>query len=200
MALTLQNRLVLVTPPAAEPLTLVEVKSHLRIEHSDDDSLIQRLIDVAVRFVDVQGSLGKAMITQTWAEWFAPNPSTITLGVGPVQSVSAIRYYDADNALQVATLSNFLVMGTPSQTIVKPKIGFTWPTVFVRDDAIKIEYVVGYGNAANDVPQTVRHALMMLVAHYYENRENELIGTISKTLPFGFQDLINAEKAGGWYG
>ena len=65
-------------------------------------------------------------------------------------------------------------MGTPSHKIVKPKSGYSWPTVFVRDDAIKIVYAVGYDIAASDVPQTVRHALMMLVGYYNENHESEL--------------------------
>ena len=73
-------------------------------------------------------------------------------------------------------------------------LDFTWPTTFVRDDAIAIEYVIGYGDTFRDVPSTVRHALFMLVSHYYENRENELIGTISKTLPFGFEALIDSER------
>ena len=57
----------------------------MRIEHSDDDALIARLINVAIGFVDVRGALGKAMITQTWGEWLAPNPSVVYLSLGPVQ-------------------------------------------------------------------------------------------------------------------
>lgn len=114
------------------------------------------------------------MISQTWAEWIAPNPSTMRLSIGPVQSVLAIKYYDTNNTFQTDNLSNYLVMGTPSHKIVKPKSGYSWPTVFVRDDAIKIVYAVGYDIAASDVPQTVRHALMMLVGYYNENHESEL--------------------------
>ena len=117
----------------------------------------------------------------------------------PVYSVSEIKYYDTENALQTTTLSNFHVLGTAGRTLVSPKTGHAWSTTFQRDDAIKIEYVIGYGNAASDIPETVRHALLMLVSHYYENRENELIGTISKTLPFGFDDLIGMERA-AYYG
>ena len=123
------------------------------------------------------------------------NPSVVYLSLGPVQSVSAIRYYDSNNALQTDTLSNYHIMGTAGRTLVSPKAGFNWPVTFQRDDAIKIEYVIGYGGAATDVPETIRHALLMLVAHYYENRENELIGTTSKTLPYGFEDLIGLERA-----
>ena len=197
--LPLQHRVERITAPSVEPISVVDAKKHLRVEHSDDDLLIKRLIETAVAMVDVTGVLGKGMITQTWREWYAPNPSQIVLSLGPIQSVSAIKYYDTDNALQTDTLSNYFVLGTSGRTTIKPKSGYTWPTTFVRDDAIAIEYVIGYGDTFRDVPSTVRHALFMLVSHYYENRENELIGTISKTLPFGFEALIDSER-NTWYG
>ena len=197
--LPLQHRFQIVSAPAVEPITVSEAKAQMRIEHSDDDALIARLIDVAVSFVDVRGALGKAMISQTWGEWLGPNPSVVYLSLGPVQSVSAIKYYDTTNALQSDTLSNYNVLGTSGRTVVSPKTGFSWPTTFQRDDAIKIEYVIGYGATRADIPSSVRHALLMLVAHYYENREIELVGVNSKTLPFGFDDLIGTERA-SFYG
>ena len=197
--LPLQHRVQLVTAPVRQPINISECKDQMRIEHSDDDIIINRFIDTATRYVDVTGALGKAMITQTWGEWIAPNPSVVYLSLGPVQSVSAIKYYDADNVLQTDTLSKYHVLGTSGRMLVSPKTGFNWPTTFQRDDAIKIEYVIGYGDAPTDVPETIRHALFMLVAHYYENREPELIGTISKTLPYGFEDLIGVERA-SYYG
>ena len=197
--LSLQYRFELITTPEILLISVGFAKKHMRVEHSDDDALIARLINVAVNFVDVRGALGKAMITQTWGEWLVPNLSVVYLSLGPVQGVSAIKYFNADNALQTATLSNFHVLGTPGWTLVSPKTGYSWPTTLQRDDAIKIEYVIGYGDAVSDIPETVRYALLMLVSHYYENRENELIGTISKTLPYGFDDLIGMERA-AYYG
>lgn len=199
MTLTLQHRVSLVTGPVNEPITVSDAKKHMRIEHNDDDAFIASLINVAISFTDVTGALGKAMISQTWAEHVGANPSTVYLSLGPVQSVSAIKYYDVDNALQTATLSDFHLIGQPGRYLIYPKAGKSWPTTFSRDDAIRIEYLIGYGDNSTDVPNTVRHALLMLVAHYYENRENELIGTISKTLPFGYDDLIGQERA-AWYG
>ena len=122
------------------------------------------------------------MTTQTWAEWFAPNPSQIILSLGPVQSVSSISYYDTDNALQTSLLTNYYVLRPSTRTLIKPKTGYAWPTTFTRDDAIKVEYVIGYGDTFRDVPSTLRHAILMLVSHYYENRKNELIGTITMFL------------------
>jgi len=193
-----QYALVRVTAPTVSPISLAEAKAQMRVEGSDDDTIIQRYIDAAISFVDVQGALGRAMMTQTWGQWLSPNPGTVLLLLGPVQSVSAIKYYDTDGALQTATLADFDVFGTPNRITVSPKSGKAWPTTQTRDDAIKIEYVVGYGSSPVNVPQTIRHALMMLVAHWYENRET----TSEKQmldLPYGFTDMIGMER-NQWYG
>lgn len=196
--LTPQHALVRVTAPAAAPITLAEAKAQMRVESSDDDTLIQRLIDAAIAYVDVKGALGAAMITQTWAEWLAPNPGTVRLALGPVQSVSAIRYYDTAGSLQNAVVGDFNVFGTPTFTTVAPKAGYNWPTTQTRDDAIKIEYVIGYGATSASVPETVRHALMMLVAHWYEARETAAEKQLA-SVPYGFDELIGIER-GRWYG
>jgi len=193
-----QFSLVRVTAPSASPISLAEAKAQMRVEGTDDDTIIQRLIDAAVAFVDVQGALGFAMITQTWGQWLSPNPGTVQLSLGPVQSVSAVKYYDVDGVLQTATLSDFNVFGTPNRITVSPKAGKAWPVTQTRDDAIKIEYVIGYGATSASVPQTVRHALMMLVAHWYENRETSSEKQMVD-LPYGFAEMIGIER-NQWYG
>ena len=81
----LQHRFELISAPAVEPVTVTDAKKQLRIEHSDDDALIARLINVVIGFVDVRVALGKATITQTLSEWLAPpNPSVVYLALGPV--------------------------------------------------------------------------------------------------------------------
>lgn len=197
--LSSQFALELITPPAVSPVTLDEAKAQMRVEHSDDDEIIQRFISVATAYVDANGALGKAMITQTWAQWLSPNPNVVEIMVGPVQSVSSISYYDIDGSLQLAEIADFDVFGTPLKKTIRPKSGKSWPVTQQRDDAIRIEFVVGYGDSPSDLPATVRHALMLLVSNWYENRESELIGLASKTLPFGFDQLIGIER-GHWYG
>lgn len=198
MTLTAQHALELVTPPLAQPISLAEAKSQLRVEHTDDDTIISRLIGVAVAYVDATGALGACMMTQTWGQWLGQNPGTVTLLLGPVQSVSAVKYYDVDNVLQTDTLSNYNILGTKTRTIVAPKNGANWPTTFQRDDAIQIQYACGYGGTSYSVPQNVRHAMMMLVAHLYENREatqnDKLI-----SVPFGFDEMLGQSR-GHWYG
>ena len=187
-----------IAAPATTPITLVEAKAQMRVETSDDDTLITRLIAAAVAFTDGQGALGKAMITQTWRQWVGNNPNEIQLAMLPVASVTAVKYYDTDGALQTATLADFEVFGISTYKYIKPASGKSWPVAQTRSDAIAVEYTTGYGAATTDIPDTLRHALLMLVAHWYENRENSTMDKLEST-PFGFDEMINIER-GNWYG
>jgi uncharacterized phiE125 gp8 family phage protein len=193
------HALEIVDAPAITPIALGEVKAQLRVEHSDDDVMIHRLIAVAVAYTDVRGALGQAMITQKWAQWMGPNPQQkVALVLGPVQSVTAIKYYDVDGVLQTDTLTNYQTFGTDFTSTVGPKDGFSWPATQNRSDAIRIEYEIGFGNAISDVPQSIRHALMLLVGHWYDNREQSQADKL-QDIPYGFQELLNISRV-SWYG
>jgi uncharacterized phiE125 gp8 family phage protein len=193
------HALEIVDAPATKPITLAEVKAQLRVEHSDDDVIIQRLIDVVVAYTDVRGALGQAMITQKWAQWMGPNPTQkVALVLGPVQSVTAIKYYDVDGVLQTDTLANYQTFGTDFTSTVGPKDGFAWPATQNRSDAIRIEYEIGFGDAIADVPQSIRHALMLLVGHWYDNREQSQADKL-QDIPYGFEELLNISRV-SWYG
>jgi len=186
------------TPPAIEPVTLAEAKAHLRVDSSDEDTLIGGLVAAAVSHLDGQGVLGRAMITQSWATWVRNSPSVVTLPVGPFQSLTSVEYYDSENALQTSDVANYEVRLAGDFVTVQPKSGFAWPGAYSRPDAIKITYAAGYGDAAADVPQSIRQAILLLVGHWYENREAVTEGTF-KEMPMAVDALIGVERV-GWYG
>ena len=58
----------LVTPPASLPVTLSEMKAHLRVVHADDDADIAAKQAGAVAILDGWGGLlGRCIMPQTWA-------------------------------------------------------------------------------------------------------------------------------------
>ena len=189
------DALTRLTAPASLPVSVTEARSQMRVEHDEDDLYISGLIDAAVAYVDAGGVLGRAMISQSWAQtgqhWAKRVPVTMT----PVQALTAVKYYDTDNALQTATLSDFRLIGGANDSYVEPVS--SWPATFNRPDALRIEVTVGYG-AATDVPATIRHAILMLVAHWYENREDSMEAKLNN-VPNGFDALIGVERA-SWYG
>ena len=197
--LACHNSLEIVDAPLITPITLAEVKEQLRVEANDDDTMLTRLIDVAVAYTDVRGALGQAMITQKWGQWIdSTPPQSVSLVLGPVQGVTSVKYYDTDGNLQTDDINNYEVFGTQFATKISPKSGFSWPVAQDRQDAIKIEYEIGYGDATTDVPQTIRHALMLMVGHWYDNREQTQMDDLSD-IPFGFMELLNMHR-NCWYG
>lgn len=162
--------------PATTPVSLAETKAHLRVDASDEDTLIASLIDVAVSHVE--RALGIALITQGWTvvrdAW--PGGWLVELPLAPLQSVASVTTYDADGAGTVFDASDYFVdtASRPPRLVLHGTA--PWPAPGRRANGIEIALTAGFGDAATDVPEPVRQALLMLVAHWYENREPAPLG------------------------
>lgn len=183
---------ILVTPPVKDPVTLEEAKAHLSILEDDGwNGLIEGYIKAATSYLDgYSGILGRCLITQTWKVNLCSWPaSMLELPLSPVQPDSAIVRYWYTTQLALGTSNYRLhVNGLPpylewTQTVVLP-------TYDIRDDAIEVEFVCGYGDNPSDVPAAIRHAIMLLIAHWFENREPVNVGNITTNLPLAFDALI----------
>jgi len=73
--------------------------------------------------------------------------------------------------------------------LIYPLYLSVWPSVRLDDKSVQISYLAGYGGAAN-VPTPAKHAIKMLVGHWYANRETVLVGSISKEFEFAASALL----------
>lgn len=189
--------LTLVTAPSEYPVTLAEAKAHCRVDFTDDDTYITSLITAATTYLDYQyGILGQALITQRWsvavdgpAVDAEENFDHIHIPIVPTQTLISIQYYDTDEVLQTATLSDFRLVADGSWAYVRPNTGVDWPTTYDRADAITVTADCGFGDP-EDVPSTIKHAMLLLICHWYENRESVSAGIDMMTVPMTFDALI----------
>lgn len=198
---------ILVTPPV-EPsaVPLDELKQQLRVDYDDDDALIDALGIAATQLLDGwKGILGgRCLVAQTWSESFDRFPcgesygrddameNVLRLRLKPVISVASVKYYDSAGVLQTVSGSAYRLLTDARGSFVASVPGGTpiWPpSGQCRPDAVTVQYVAGYETAA-DVPEPLRQAIKLMVAHWYENREAVVIGPAVNELPFGAQALI----------
>ena len=166
------STLVIATPPALEPVDLVEAKAHLRVDGTQDDVLITSLI-IAARQV-AESLLGRAFITQTLRLLCDEAPGRVlVLPRAPLQSIVHVKVYDdADVAV---TVSAALYQADTAGNRLALREGAAWPAVSRALNGFEVQYVAGYGAAASDVPMALRRGLLAHVAHLYNHRGDGLM-------------------------
>ena len=158
---------ILLTAPAVEPVTLDEARSFLRVEHNDDDEVIAAL--VAGSRIHVEAQTRRALITQSWRitadNW--PQDGRLAILPAPLQALTAARVYDLDGNAQDVDLQAFVPDLGASALVFAP---WALPAPGRIAAGIELDVTVGYGDAAVDVPEPLRQAIRLLMAHWYENR------------------------------
>jgi uncharacterized phiE125 gp8 family phage protein len=167
--------LILVTPPAALPLSLAEAKAAARIEGNDDDALVASLIRAAVAEVDGKfGWLGRQLISATWDYRTSFAPWVIRVPLPPLIEVISVSYTDPDGVPQVVDPSMYFVAGIggadPARII--PEIGASWPATRRQPAPVTVRFVAGFGDSWNSVPEDLRAALSLMVAASYDGCES----------------------------
>lgn len=189
------ERIVVVqTAPASEPVTLTEAKAHLRVDFTTDDTYITTLITAAREQVEMVAR--RALITQTldlrMSAW--PIGWSFALPRSPVQSITSITYTDDQGQAGTMSSSDYMLYTQPDPAIVVLKPNASWPGAsLMPGPSIVVRYVAGYGLAAS-VPVRYKQACLLLVAHWYENREPVLVGTIYQALPHAVESLLLIDR------
>lgn len=189
------NEPLVVTAPADTPVSLAEVKAHLRVDDDTEDALVTAMIAGAVGTAEFY--LGRSLITQTlrlafdrWPEeaagpWSA-GPRIIDLARPPVQSIAAVTVYDEDDQATVVDTDVYrLANGSNDRARLVLRQGQSWPTGVRATDAVEIDYLAGYGDAGTDVPEPIRQGLLALIAFWFEHREGEAWNSVLPSLPIG---------------
>ena len=173
--------------PETTSVTLAEAKLQLRQDESADDALITTLCEAADQHIE--SFLGRRLITQTWDYKRNSFPCRIELPYPPLVSVSSITYIDTNGTTQTLSTDYYAVDVAREPGRITLKYGMSWPSTQCIENAVTVRYVAGYG-AASAVPSAIKAAAKLLIGHWYESREDVVIGTISAMLPQGAQTLL----------
>ena len=184
----------IVTGPASEPVTLTELKLHLRETGSDQDDYLTDSI-IAAR-EEIESVSGFAFIDQTWtllldrwpgqreAWWDGVRVGSINALYGgfgdltnitpsryPLQTVDTLTVYsDVGTSASVTVADVFDVDATSWPGRINIKRGAVWPIALRSINAIEFGYTSGFGADADAVPEQYKRAIRSMAAWIYENR------------------------------
>lgn len=177
-------RTVVVVPP--EPVvTWAEADAHLRLDGDDtQQTYVESLIAAATAHVDgPHGILGRAVGEQTLELRTCAFPRAyLTLPYGPVGEVVSVKYLDADGVEQTAATSLYEQTGD----VLRLAYNQTWPSVRGDAECVRIRYTAGWETP----PAAIKAAILLLVGHWYENREAVNVGNITSEMPLAVDRLL----------
>lgn len=182
---------VLLTAPAEAPVTLVEAKLQCRIEveNTDQDGLLQLYLDAAVSHLDgYSGVLGRCLVEQTWRQDFDALCQDLRLPM-PALSVTSLKLVDTAGEETVVAGANYELQHNGLGSFVRIADDYTSPVTLAETRGVQVTFVAGYGAAAA-VPSKAKLAILLLVSHWYQNREAVNVGNITSMMPLAFDELM----------
>lgn len=174
----------------APPLTTQQAKDHLRVTHDYEDALIASLVAVACDAIGEES--GRTLASETWEIADTGFSGLVTLPRSPVASLTSVKYY-LDGVLTTDTLANYRLYDGEDRSQVGPLETASWPAGQTRPDGTVIRFVAGY----TTLPEALRHAVLLMVGHLYQNRE--AVGDSLTELPLAVQHLVGLHRV-GWVG
>ncbi len=176
----------IITPVATEPITLAEVRQHLRLpENEVEDNLLLSLITTARSYCEhyTRRALAEQTLEVYLDRFLSTDP--IELPCPPLQSVTEIGYKDSVDVETILSPSVYLVDVDCEPGQVMPVFGMSWPVFTpLPSSPIRIRFVAGY----EELPVSIRLAMLLLIGHWYENRE--ATGTANSVIDFSVHSLL----------
>lgn len=189
--------LKLIKAATSENVSLNEAKVHLRVTDSDSDSQISMLIKAARQ--DCENFTGRALASQDFELALDSFPSDkITLPVPPVEKILSIKYKDSDGIEYTLNTADYIFYNSVP-AVVLPDYGTAFPVFSAYPaGAVRVSFTAGYKSASTDaslvMPEAIKQAILLLVGHYYDNREIVNVGNNVTELPYGIKALLMPYK------
>lgn len=184
------TRLVRTVPPASPVVSLAEAKRHLRVFHDDDDADITAMVAAAEAAIEGPYGIGIALSPQTWRLSLDHFPCEIIVPLGPVTAVTSVAYSDANGS--PATVSGLRLDLDSSPLRIWPARDTAWPETYCEPGVVKITFSCGYAT----LPQDLRWAILLLVGHFYQNREAVTTDLKAVDLPMGVASILERYRVG----
>lgn len=181
--------------PTQEPVSVAELKAHLRIDHGDEDSLLSGYIRAAREMVESDAEISLLPQTLTW--YIDAFPAwEIGLRKPPVNSITSITYLDQDGVSQTWSSTRYRFDGNSRPARLTPAYNDEWPDTYDVNNAVTIVAAAGY-SSVSEVPQIAKQAILLLASHWFRNRD-AVSQTPTHDVKLSYDALLSRLQWGGY--
>ncbi len=174
----------IVVPPSDEPVTLGDLKEQLRIDHGEEDALLTMKITAARQHIENLTGLAIPLATYEFRLDRFP-AAEIKVPRAPLVSVASVNFVGPDGIEAQVDAGSYEVDTASPEGWIAPVSGFSWPSTMQTINAVRVRFVAGY----EDVPETLKEAILQLAAWWYESRE-AVADEARVPVPFSVQELV----------
>lgn len=200
-----------IVQPTVEPVTLAELKAHVHVEHEDEDAYLSGLVQAAREycerrvdrcFVDTRLEM-KLDTFPAGVELALPlppfSPTAGRQGIEVSYLNVTLQELAVTEAVPVITSQpgTFLAHRSSTPAVLTPNVNGYWPVTGPIRAAVTVRWWAGYGDSGQAVPKAIRHAILMLAAHWFMNREAVAPGSMG-TVPLGVEELLSTFSWGSY--
>lgn len=166
----IQPRYKRAAAPAVLPVSVDELKVHLRIDGNDDDVSVEMALRGAIELLDGwTGLLGRCLIRQQWLAYF-PACAPLIIRVGEIISIDTVEVYGASGWTIVPAQDWRWEFWDGKARVVASSTAAVWPAAADVYETVRVTFHAGFGATAEDVPAVLRVLIRMMAAMLYENR------------------------------
>ncbi len=193
---------VTTTAATTTPITLADAKRQLNVSTTGDDTYIENLVSAATKYCEDRAN--RCFVTQTrtlkmrdfadrrYVHKNQYGQEEIHLPRSPLATVSSITYVAANGTTTTLSSSLYSVSTGDTPGRIRPAYNQVWPDTRSDEDNVTVVYTCGFGSTQTGQPANAQHAVRMLTAHWYRNREGvDAIGM--REIPLGVDALLGEE-------
>lgn len=184
-----------IVEPTDEPITLADAKEHVRVTDDDQDFYIQGLITASR--IWCENKIDRSFITSTWqvtTDQFPDNAGPINLPRPNLIAISSIQYIDTGQTLQTIDPSRYAVDAASQPGRIFPAYTLIWPATLLFANSVIITYTAGYGDSADDVPLTIKHAMKMYMQKLFDTVRGGGDIKMDAASDSAIESLLDAER------
>ncbi|MGH0001311.1 head-tail connector protein [Pseudovibrio ascidiaceicola] len=179
-----------VKKPTQALLDLAITKMHLRESGTHQDSYIQFLISAVTSKLDgYSGILGRCLIDQDWSIQLDDLKSRAIKLPFPNVSAATVSFINEDGVAIDVDPEIYQLVERHSGAQVQLKNSHNWPSEAHGSEEVSVTFTAGYGSA-DDVPDAIKLAALLILTNHYENRESVVLGTIAVEVPQSADNLL----------